>query len=847
MNWFSKMVHQVHGRRRDNRGLTLVELICAIAIFSMVATAAGGVLIVSAKNYQRGTVEAELQQTAQLAVNQIEDLIIDANAAPGSSTHVLRIEKDSTLYEVYLDSIERQLRYLEYTVTPGGMVPTTETQVLADNVDIFNVDMSQFAQNGNVLLHLKLSTMVNNMERSYEADFTITSRNGRYAGNTSGFAASINVVSELVLEPGENYEFPLSVEGNLLSDAVDWTLSQNTDPDTQVYAIEDGKYRIHVGLNETADTVMFTVSTQELNGAIPYAYQTVRVHIRRVNSVNISAVKNNTNYTLTANVGGTNLASMAGVPTDDLLTNYVDPYNVKWEYFITDFSGTVTGENVSNYISNITENGLTTSFNVTGNFDEYNLLVRATALHPDGANKTHLDYGDVYGEWTLYLIISGPGDWARTGDSPLFIEGLGDEYLWEDQNGDKFLRGSNGEPYGNQSIRLTWWRYDYYDWFLHGYNNNTGNYNEAGYEDENHGIVVKFSYGDPRTLHAGLQHRNTTGELRYFSYSAPYYAGDISDGFSVGVSKLRVKISIGDIAEAIAVFNIRDVIFQYRNSTFEEWSADTKTGKKVIYITPDDAVSSDGYGYYTTYFQLVGGWDETSGDDFVAFNRFVGVINNPAGYDQDVGYDLTFYNPDGTAPYTYCNAMNQHGNRRFAANGEGTRMLNGEVISQITEHGAALTVRISNEEKTLLCTDTGTVIQEIYEFNPWFTNTNTNYPIWAPKPSEDRVESAPIPWNPNNGLNAEQRSKAEDIDGCDGILEYHFVKSNVLITNNTGNKPAVMYCPREGEDGLVNGFYYISQNARYAVSGNTAEYQVNSGSGFTTQYTLTWNGSKWTD
>ena len=67
-------------KKHDNRGLTLVELLCSIAILSVLAVAVGSVLVVSAKNYQRGTSEINLQQEAQLTANQIAELIIDTTA-----------------------------------------------------------------------------------------------------------------------------------------------------------------------------------------------------------------------------------------------------------------------------------------------------------------------------------------------------------------------------------------------------------------------------------------------------------------------------------------------------------------------------------------------------------------------------------------------------------------------------------------------------------------------------------------------------------------------------------------------------------------------------------------------
>lgn len=89
-------------KKHDNRGLTLVELLCSIAILSVLAAAVGSVLVVSAKNYQRGTSEINLQQEAQLTANQIADLIIDTTAPLqyDAAANTLTVNKAGVEYQV---------------------------------------------------------------------------------------------------------------------------------------------------------------------------------------------------------------------------------------------------------------------------------------------------------------------------------------------------------------------------------------------------------------------------------------------------------------------------------------------------------------------------------------------------------------------------------------------------------------------------------------------------------------------------------------------------------------------------------------------------------------------------
>lgn len=835
MNWFAKMVHSMYDDRekRNNRGMTLVELVCAVAIFSLVATAAGGVLVVSARNYTRGTTEAELQQAAQLAVNQIEDLIIDAVAAPGSSTHLLRIEKDSVLYEVYQDSANRQLLYREYTVTPTGVIPASESQLLADNVDVFNVDISQYSTNGNVLLHLELS----NQDRSYAADFTITSRNGRNVTGNSAFAASISTVSELVLEPNEDYEVAVNVEGNLMSNAVEWTKSDNsTSAATAVTPTEDGKYKIHIGTDETAGEVMFTVATQEKNGLTPYAFTTITVHVRRVNSVSITAAHTGSNYTLTANVEGSNLASLTGVPKDGGAgadSGYVSPYDIKWEYFLTDYAGTQKGDaKALGKVTNVVESGLETMFDVSLGDDE-NLLVRVTALHPDGHNRTSTDYGDVYGEWTLLTMIKGGGVWKRNGRSPLLAEDLPDEYLTNNGSGDDyFIKGDYGGHIDFNVYRNGGLNYWMDRWATYGDQGGFGMF-----QDQNLGLRLQFTYGDPRRVDMYLDYYH-----QLVSFSSPYFIGNLNPQTNYGVGKIKLEMVMGGSIVAVGLFDIEDVIIQYRNSESENWSS-ANGNKQIIYVTPEDAKD-----IYTTYFTLAGGWNAEGGFNAAGnwdpsivcdprlCNRFVGVVQDAPGYANDRGYDLSFVRTsDGTV---FRNNMSSEGHRVFGTWAGST--LNMDIISSKEADGnSTISVQISQAEKEVLCAR-GEVIQEIYEYNPWFTNTDPGYwesgltdaGLYAPTVSGWHGEY-PITMNPNDGLSDSERNVVEQIDGCDGILEYHFVQANVVLSD--GRKLDCMYCPDAS-----GTCYYMNNTSRYNITGAaSAAYQELQGGSWVTVYNLT--------
>lgn len=66
--------------KKDRRGFTLVELIVTILIMSIVMAAAAGFVITAANSYRVANIEIRLQTEAQTAMNQFNDILIEANS-----------------------------------------------------------------------------------------------------------------------------------------------------------------------------------------------------------------------------------------------------------------------------------------------------------------------------------------------------------------------------------------------------------------------------------------------------------------------------------------------------------------------------------------------------------------------------------------------------------------------------------------------------------------------------------------------------------------------------------------------------------------------------------------------
>lgn len=63
---------------KNPKGYSLIELIVVVAILAIVGTAVFGFFLTSSRLYKNDSDEVNLQYESQLAVNQLENLLIDA-------------------------------------------------------------------------------------------------------------------------------------------------------------------------------------------------------------------------------------------------------------------------------------------------------------------------------------------------------------------------------------------------------------------------------------------------------------------------------------------------------------------------------------------------------------------------------------------------------------------------------------------------------------------------------------------------------------------------------------------------------------------------------------------------
>lgn len=367
--------------KKNNHGLTLVELICAVAILGLATTAIGSAMVISAQNYQRNTIEFDVQQEAQTTTNLIGNMIVDAKEASFSS-NVLTVKGEGITYEVTYDSDTKKLNYKQ-----KDKDNKITTGVLAENVESFTVDDSAFKSSKNV----KVDLQVMKNGKTYNATYNTTARNGEVSNfMEAGSFAKIEIEKNVILEPNQTYEFPLYLKGidvtKLKDQKLQWDFSDG-DSKLASYSGDNNKATITLK-NTAAGAFTFTVAAVTTDDTI-LTSETVVVKVRRVNNIDLLPVIDGTNatagtkYELCAVCEGDNLLMDLGANYDKdyKKPNYVD--------FKAEITGQPAGKSISDYIGNIQgyENQNTPQFTFTMMQDlpyGATITIKAISKHAEG-------------------------------------------------------------------------------------------------------------------------------------------------------------------------------------------------------------------------------------------------------------------------------------------------------------------------------------------------------------------------------------------------------------------------------------------------------------------------------
>lgn len=412
------------GKRQKlgNQGLSLIELLCSMAILGMLAMVVSSVLVVSANSYRRENADTGAQQEAQLVANQITDLLIDASAHGAvaqvsfdPATGTLTITQGDIGYEVSYVSSEQKLYYSQYQLdASGNRLNVTPQQLMAENVKSFSVDVSSFAENGNIAVDMVYTKGT----EEYPAAFNVTARNTEQVPGAAA-AVELKVPSEIIQEPNQNfYQIRANIIGG--SGTLSYVCEGHSDL-TGTRVNPDGT--VVIGNRETAN--MFRVKvTATVNGpsGVTTVEKYVRVYVRRATSVSVTGrivsgvvCQAGSKYRLEAVVDGNNMNKAVGTDYDDPAdpsdpNSYVDPYGINWS---------ASGVDASLY--KLTWDATGATLELLGNMpDGAELTVTASAAHAQGTNKSGAAYyPGAEGYWKLKktssVFVMGDG-WLRQTD-----------------------------------------------------------------------------------------------------------------------------------------------------------------------------------------------------------------------------------------------------------------------------------------------------------------------------------------------------------------------------------------------------------------------------------------------
>ena len=368
--------------KRDQKGFTIVELLIAVAILSIVVTAVCGFILVGSRSYAAGNSDISVQQEAQLALNQMSDVVIDttrsvtytgfdaggtttetalkdaefsftpedkslvmlngtAVANPSGGPNTIEEGNGNKNYHFYWDKSEETLFYAEADVAdpvPDFGDPTAEWVTLASHVTDFSVDLSQVEEKRVVMLALTFMDGI----KEYVTSNNVTIRNK--VGVNDAELAAINKKKTLVItprdnaiiEPGETYHFstPKVTGENVTDRSVTWALKPSADLSSGTYFTDDQNGILKVADDQKAGVITAVITTNAVDSDGNHASCDMDVHIKRVYPEGTGVVLAKTadtnadnganeispgcTFTVTATVSGYKLGEVCSVCGDDV-------------------------------------------------------------------------------------------------------------------------------------------------------------------------------------------------------------------------------------------------------------------------------------------------------------------------------------------------------------------------------------------------------------------------------------------------------------------------------------------------------------------------------------------------
>lgn len=306
---------------RKNSGFTLVELVIVMAIMGILGLAVVGFIGTSTKQYKYASKDVDLQYEAQLTMNQIGDLIIDAQkgvkyepatvAAPvevasadpeagyvatasaeegqaeeasseetSSDSKLIIYNKDCTYYIIYRPS-EHKIYLRKDTLDPATGVVKADGQgkesLMAENVTGFTPDLSEAESKNSVGIVVDFKAG----DKKYTSKQNFTMRNKVPTGADVEYVAPAEPISVHIYYGGRDVsgqsisyvrkdnsnvlEFTSKIlGGNNPSQEVTWSYTGKAgDWSSTTFNPSGNTAKLSIGVNETSKQFVVKVTSKE--------------------------------------------------------------------------------------------------------------------------------------------------------------------------------------------------------------------------------------------------------------------------------------------------------------------------------------------------------------------------------------------------------------------------------------------------------------------------------------------------------------------------------------------------------------------------------------------------------